>query len=414
MPVATAFLRIFTALVLSIPLLLSFGYYLTAAAVEDTLLRPAYVTESLNDTRLYERIYNEVLLTPEFEMWANTLVGNLKVPSEEKARLLQSVIPPDYVQSETERSLTSLVSYLNNQSNSLEVFIDLSRPVENLQPAVFGFIDQQIDTLDRSRAPGPGELAQEIAAFLASMSSGQIPSSVPMMEGLSYSDWQKVYLQAFDTLANTPSVPDSAIANLKRHEVEILATIQPGDTTTALKLASHAVAEPRIEKSIAVLLKEANGEGQVDIIDQVAQDSSRTRREVLRDASFMRTALRYGTGDVAQWTVLGFMALCTVAMAAVFVPYWRHVFFWPGAMLFLSGLLLLTAGLLFTIDIPVWASAICDEANSSSCGLSLDAMRSITSGVGLDFILPSLIVTLIGAGSVLASFIAASFLRRRA
>lgn len=102
MPIATAFLRIFTALVLSIPLLLSFGYYLTAAAIEDTLLRPAYVTESLNESRLYDRIYSEVLLTPEFEAWANTLVGNLQVPSQEKARLLRSVIPPDYVQGETE------------------------------------------------------------------------------------------------------------------------------------------------------------------------------------------------------------------------------------------------------------------------------------------------------------------------
>lgn len=253
-----------------------------------------------------------------------------------------------------------------------------------------------------------------MAAFLAIISMGQIPSHVPAMEGLSHSDWEKVYLQTFDMLANNPSVSDSAIANLKRHEPEILNSIQPGDTTTALKLSSHAVAEPRIEESVAILLREANEQNRVDIIDQVAQDSSRTRSQVLRDASIMRGALHYGTGSIAQWTVLGFMALCTVAMAAVFVPYWRHVFFWPGITLFLSGLLLLAAGLFFTVDIPVWVSAICQEATSSSCALSLDVMRSIASGVGLDFIMPSLIVTLIGAAGILASVIAASFSRRRA
>ena len=47
MPIGTAFLRIITALILSIPVLLSFAYFLVGNAIQNTVLQPGYVTEAV-------------------------------------------------------------------------------------------------------------------------------------------------------------------------------------------------------------------------------------------------------------------------------------------------------------------------------------------------------------------------------
>jgi hypothetical protein len=57
MPITTAFIRVFTALLLSVPALLGFGYYFVATGVDDTLLDADFVAGSLQRARVYERIH---------------------------------------------------------------------------------------------------------------------------------------------------------------------------------------------------------------------------------------------------------------------------------------------------------------------------------------------------------------------
>ncbi len=414
MPIGTAFLRIITALILSIPVLLSFSYYLFGTAIQNTFLQPGYVTESLVDSELYNRIYDEILLAAEFDEWTDSLVGNFHLSNDEKITLLRQVIPPEYVQGETERSVATLVNYLRDDVDSLEVFIDLSVPSENIKPTIYDFVDSRIDTLEPIRLSDTDDLSLEIANFLANMGNGRIPSNVPTIEALTVDEWALAYEKAFDILEESNTVPLDAMANLRRHEAEILATVQVSDITTALKLSSRAISERQVDSAIKLLKRNANQLGRVDLLQQVAEDSERTRNQVVKDANLLRTILSFGTGKPALWTALGIMALSIFSMAVVFVPYWKHVFFWPGAALFGTGFILLISGLFFAADIQIWASAVCQDVNSPSCRLTMDVVRAAASDIGVSVLAPSLYVLIIGAGGILAAGIISTLEKTKA
>jgi hypothetical protein len=108
MPIATAILRIFTARILSIPLFFSFSYYLLATVAEDTLLDAEFIARSFQRSQLYNRVYQDVFLRQEFSEWTSSLVGGFQVSGDTKAQLLRSVVPPSYVEAETERDVSEI------------------------------------------------------------------------------------------------------------------------------------------------------------------------------------------------------------------------------------------------------------------------------------------------------------------
>src|SRR5918996_892797 len=117
MPIATAILRIFTALILSIPLFFSFSYYLATTAAEDILLDADFIVGSFQKNQLYDRIYRDVLLRQEFNEWTSSLVGSFQVSGDTKAQLLKSVIPPSYVETEIERNVSKILEYLRGEGD---------------------------------------------------------------------------------------------------------------------------------------------------------------------------------------------------------------------------------------------------------------------------------------------------------
>jgi hypothetical protein len=413
MPIATGFIRILSALILSIPVFLCFAYYLGALALEDTILEPRYVANSFDDNDVYERIYNEVLLGGQFEEWIDRLVGGFNVSDEEKVQLLREVIPPEYIRGETERSITTIVDYLNNENDDLSVYIDLNQPLDNIRPAVLGFLDSRIDAMQRVPAATPQMLSSELKNFLLLLANGQIPPNAPTIEALSVEQWRQAYGAAFDSIASDPQVAESTKQAIEQHRGEVLESIAVGDVDTALKLSSHIVTNPLIDEAISGLMVNLDDQNRLDLVKEIAEDSQRPRDQVVNDANLMRFVLRAGTHQAALWTALGLMGLFTLLIAILFVPYWRHVFFWPSAMLFVFGGLLLVAGVFFLLDIPSWGFWICQNSDSPSCVLSLDVLRSMAFGFGVDFIQPSAIVVVIGCAGLLVSVIVGLFSRNR-
>jgi hypothetical protein len=414
MPIGTAFLRIFAALVLSIPFFLALSFYLGAASAEDTLLDADFVTDSFERVNLYERIYSEVFLRREFSDWADILTGDFQVSDEEKAQLLKNSIPPAYVETETERNVSETLEFLNSEDNQLDVFIHLDTPLGNAKSTAFDFLDRSIDGLDSVPVAGPEELSEEIAAFLAGIGNGQIPSHIPSDEGIAPEERGRAYQRAFNLLEQNGSVSPAALANLRAQESAILSAIREGGTREGLKLASRSVVEPRLDEEIASLRQKSGPEDQLDLVEQLAESSDRTPDRVLRDARILRFVVGAATGEIAQWTALAIAALSILAMAAIFVPYWKHVIFWPSLTLLVGGVLLLLIAFSTVLDSSALVPVVCTEADPESCRLVLDIGQNIAAGVAAMFADAALKIIVAGGAGLFLSLVVSTFLRRKA
>ncbi len=414
MSVAAAFFRIIAALILSLPVFFGFSYYLGASAIEDTLLKPSTLVESLEKNDAYNRIYEEFLLKPEFSGWTNILTGGFQLSDEDRAQALREVIPPAFIQAETERNIGSIVGYLNGEVDDLQVFIDIRQHVGRIEPAVLGLIDRKLDAMEERSVSTPEELAEEFRVFLLTISIGQIPAAIPAPVGITPSEASRAYQQALDMLAQSAAVSPEVLASLQSSEADILAAIRNSDTKTALKIASRAAAEPVIDEALAEMRGLLDEQGRFDLVEWIGGLSNLSRSEVVSDADLVRRGVSIGVADGAI-AALVVMAVGTAALALVFFPHWRHVVFWPGVVLLLAGLLFLAIGWWLTLNIPGLGAEVCGANTDITCSLSVDVARSIASEVGSKFITPSLIVLGIGAFGVLLSiFLGASNGRRPA
>jgi hypothetical protein len=137
MPIGTAFIRFFAALLLSIPLFLGFSFYLGAASADDTVLDADFISDSFQRVDLYDRIYSEVFLRQEFSDWTDSLAGGFETSGDEKAQLLRNSIPPEYIEAETQRNVSETLGFLKGEDDTLDVYIRLDTPLGNAKSTAF-------------------------------------------------------------------------------------------------------------------------------------------------------------------------------------------------------------------------------------------------------------------------------------
>jgi hypothetical protein len=209
-------------------------------------------------------------------------------------------------------------------------------------------------------------------------------------------------------------VSPAALANLNEQEPVIVPAIRDDGIREGLKLASRSVAEPRLDEMLASIRQKGDQQDRLHLVDRLAESSDRTPEQVLRDARIMRFLIRAATGEIAQWTALAIAALCLLAMAAIFVPYWKHVIFWPSITLLVGGSLLLIIAFSTVLDSNLWTPSICTGADSASCRLMLDIGQNIAAGVAVIFADAALKVIVAGGAGILLSFGVSKLTGRRA
>ena len=394
------FIRIIAVLLLSVPVILSFGYYVGAKAIEDTFLDPSVLINFLDEDDAYDLAYEGIFLSPVLEEQTNLLVGSFSMSDPDKERLLRQIIPLEDIRVATRRSITSITAFLNSDSEEFEVFIDLSPHIGKIEPTVMAFINEKIEVMEPNTVSDAEELALQIESFLRTIADGRIPSRLPFLNAVPASPRSRAYRQATASLSQDPSIHEDANASLRVREADVIAALNAGDVEAGLKLAAEAVAAPRIDQAIVELREDLNEMGHLNLVDRVVEETDLTREEVIEDSADLRSLVRGVTG-AGPVVALVLMALFTIAIGLIFIPHRRHIFFWPSASVLVIGLIFLALGWLLTLNAP-WASGLCDTADTS-CTLGVNLVQDIVSNIGGSFIKPSIIVLIIGAIGALPS-----------
>ncbi len=400
---AGVFLRSIVALLLGVTAFLALGYAFVAMGVRDTLRSPQPLLDALEKHDAYNRVYDEGIISEQFEGALRGLVGDFSIEPETEAWLLKEILPPSELKAATEQDVTSVIAFLNNETDTFDVSIDLAPAIPRIKPAVFRLVDERIDKAQRITVTGEEELLRSVEALVRNIAAGTFPETVPALDRYPPNWVINAFVQSTELLPDEEA-RQTAKANLAHDALSIVNALESGDTSMALKLAARAVVDPVIEDSIDNLREDLDASGRFSAIDKIAE-SVGSRDETLERFRFARTVLRLLVGALSIVATIVFAA-AVAGIAGVFYSYPKHMARWPGITLVVCGVIFIVVGLSIFSFVGVWESLWCPFVEVPSCNLTIDVAGELLHDAANGMTLWSIAVT---AAGILAIF-AARFL----
>jgi len=390
------FLRAFGSLFLGAIVFFSFLAFLLTIQIRNNFLEPSFYTDALAENDIYNRIYDELLLDPEYDEEARRLTGDFNIARQDVVDLVRKVLPPEYLQAESEASINRIIAYLDNETEDLEAFIDLSLPIQNIRPVVLDYIDSQIDSMEVVPVSTIRELARELESFLRTVENKSVPLQVPSLDRVPPSLRAQAFDEALDALKRDSTLPPRSISDLEEQGNAIKAELVGGDVRAALKLAVPPLANALIDDAIAELRLELDSQDRIDLVAELAEDNDETRAEFLEDADAVRDQID-AAQTVGPIVSLLVMALTTAALGLVHLPHWRFSLLWPSLVLLITGAVFLVVGVVLKTQLPDRLASECGDLPSSACHMLTDVFNTMGSEIAGGFITPSIAIIVIGA-----------------
>ena len=397
---AGVILRAVAALLLGVLAFLALGYTFTAMGIRDTLRGPEPLLDALEKHRAYERVYDDGIISQQFEGALRGLVGEYSLDPETEAWLYKEILPPSELKAATEENVVTVIAFLNDEADTFEVAIDLSEAMPRIKPAVFQLVDERIDMAALAPVSNDAELNASIDDLTNSIETGTIPDSVPSLDNFPPEAVFGALVQSTESIEDN-STRGAVQSNLERDEQVILDALAGNDSRAALKLAARAIAGPVIDNSIEELREDLDESLQFSAVDKIAQ-SVGSRHHTFERFRFVRTVLHLLTGVISVLAVLIFL-VAMAGIAGVFYPYSKHMMRWPGITLVICGVTFLVVGLLISSFVGVWESIWCPLVEVPSCSLTIDLTSELLSDAASGMTVLSVLVTLAGILAIVAA-----------
>ena len=497
--------------------------FLLVTTVRDNFLSSDFYIESFAENQIYERIYDEVIVSEDFEDTTAELLGDIDVPTNDIVDVAKAIITPEYLQAQVEGAVVGAIDYLNKVTDVPDVFIDLGPPLDNVTPVLLDYIDQRIDALDEDSVTTIEELQEGLEALYRTVEMGKIPSSiptiddpetlvnsyvestiaeltevpadtpeifereveilyedlaagnfpitVPSIENIPVEDRFAAYDDALITVRNTGLIPEETLDSLVELETEIKAELEKGSVKGALSLAAPELTQPvvnefvddaydlaletlqnenfpqsaidgleaqkeeikeqlragnikeslklgarglvgpLIDNAIDELREDLDGQDRIDLVATAAKQNGETKEEFLdrRELDIVRNVIdQTGIGLAA---FVGIIFLASLAMAAVHFPHVGSGLRWPGLSLLSTGLIFLILGLVMKSVLPNLTDDLIKSGTTDSpippemVTISADVIITMAKKVAGAFIVPSIVVAVIGLLLLVASVI---------
>ena len=211
----------------------SFLAYIATTAIDTTILSPDYYNTALDDNRVYDRFYSEVLADPQFSSLTQDLLGGSDSGDERAiaVSLLRLVLPPDTLKTVTEQTITAIIAYLNGDTKRIDTRVDLNAIMGNLSKVagqqaanlLANATDQHQDSLEA--------FDTVLQQFVTDLQNGDIPNTIPSVDASS--DTTKLVLNLL--FGRQGLIPNPATRN------QVEAALRAGDSRGALIVAAGGI-----------------------------------------------------------------------------------------------------------------------------------------------------------------------------
>ena len=362
---ASGIVRSLISLVLGVVIFVAFLGFLLASNFSDKLLSADLYIDTLAEENAagkdaYDRIYDEVLLDPELKETTKDLLGDIKVVSQEDVvQILRLILPPEYIQSQVEGAIHDTVDYLNEDTDTLELFIELAPRLANAKDVLFAYIDRRIDNLELEDTGVPDctpgrviELANRYVTRWRELAQGQLPTSVPSLESLTQECRTAIFDLAYPSLLQDDSLDDRTTRGLVNSRPDIEREFNAGNTHGVLKQAVRPLATPLIDDAFDQLRERLDEQDRLDIIHQIAAwNTDLTEDELGDDIDDVRTWVNRSQ-DYGKTVTLALVIIVSFILAMVQFPSLTNGLRWSGLTLVLTGGFFFVLGKVLESQVP--------------------------------------------------------------
>ena len=413
--------RALAGLVLGMVVFAGLLYYLLVVNFSQRLEDPEVYNVAISDTNAYSRIYDEVLVDEALEDHTKDLLGGLEVSIDDEAvDLLRDVMPPAYLQEQTEENVDRFTDFLRHEHEDLEIYVELKEPLERIEPAVQRKVHQIVDDLTIEEPDSSGcsiaalqRLAGASAEPYSQLSDGEIPDSAPSLSILSRECRVSEYDRWFDLVLNDSAMNAQAALILESKKEELRKLFVEGDTREFLKAVADALVEPLVEDAVSDIRRELQRGDRFDVLDWLAEDSEDlTREDIQEQAESLRNVVSTanGTGKVIALTMV---VIGILLLAAVHFPKPSEVLRWPGITLVMGGGVCLIVGLVLNSAIPgqineavTRSASYSADVPAAAIHLAGDLLESFGRQATAGFIPAAVTVMVLGGVLIVASLFA--------
>ena len=400
-------------------------YYLVAVNFTQNLVESETYNIAISDTGAYDRIYEEVLADPEVKENIGNLLGGVEIDEiDEGIEVLREVMPPSYIQAQTEDNVNRLTGFLRGEREDLEIYARLGLPLRRIEAAVLDKVHEYADELEiveqpprESASPESGcspsslrQLAAASAVPLSQLSGGQIPQSAPSLEILTQECREQEYDRWFGLLLEEGPIDRQTKDILERENPNLRGAFVEGDTRAFVKAAVDPLAEPLIDEAVADIRRNLGRNDRFDLLDWLADESEDlSRREIEEQAESLRSTLNTVNG-AGRVTALAVVIAGLLLMALMLLPHPKRMIGLPGITLVLGGGISLMAGFALNSIVPEQVrDAVLEEASYydgvpvSAINLLADLAQSLSQQATTGFMPMAVAVIVIGVALIVAS-----------
>ena len=411
-------LRALAGLVLGLAVFAGLLYLLVLVNFSQRLVESEVYDIAISDTDAYNRIYDEVLVDEALKDTKGKLLGYVNFPtSDDAAEVLREIMPPDYLQEETEGNIDRFTSFLRYEENDLAISISMKEPLNREESAVLGKVHEVIDRLDIVEPVPTGcsaaeleRLATTLAASFSQLSDGEIPESIHSLKTLTAVCREQEFDRWFDLVLDDPAINSQAALILESEKANLRGHFVEGDTRKFLKAAADPLVKPLIEDAISDIRRDLQRNDRFDLLDWLAEESDDTSRaDIEEQAEALRNAVSDANGP-GRLIALALVVLGALLMAVVHLPRPAEMLRWPGITLVMGGGVCLLVGFVLNSAIPgQFRDAIARTASYSpdvpvsAINLAGDLVESFARQATAGFIPASVAVMVIGGLLVVAS-----------
>ena len=383
---ALAVLRPILGLLLAVVIIVGFLCFVVVSGFRSNFLSADFYADNISKNSVYDRIYDQVLLDPEFEKQTDYLVAGVEVPHEDVVEVTRSILPPAYLQEQVENALTGALDYLKRDSEEAQVFIELATPIDNIKPTVLAYIDRRIDEIPTKEVKDAEEMADELAVLWKGLEEGEPPQTIPALRdpsSLNDSIADFIFDRAIEELEFDPAFPRSAVNALRDQEAAIKVPLSEGDIKGALKTTVATIAGPVIDEAIQEFVdEELDEDRRLDLVEVAADAGDQDREEFLDDLEPARDYI--ATTRLGLTLTIVAVVVGTLLLGALQYPRMGSLFRLPGIVLFISGAMALIIAIVVKTAIEsLLNNIIIDEPDipTSIVDIFSDVFSSMASGM---------------------------------
>ena len=353
-------------------------------AVSTRVAREGYFTGVLQSSEVFRRLYDDLLLDPEFAPEVDELLGGVNIKREEVVATIKQLVKPEYLEATANAVIGHLVAHFDGDAK-LELSFDITEIVHNVHRIALDALARGLAAVPVKPAASYEEFRGELENFLGALGGdGTIPTAIP-------------------TFAVTPE---------QRAEVAELLAAATGDNETvakamanddvagAIRAAASSVVEKLIALSIdrlthnAYVVEIAEPDGPHYILGPGEEITAKVDRKLALIRSLNRVAT---TGRIVA-------ALVVIAGLAALIALHRRdrrtQLAWIGAAFVAAGAVAFVA---WYIARGIAEKGLGDVAASKSLPAALRAILGdvVTNSIGNftpGFWVPALVAIVFGAG----------------